>query len=120
MPSMSMKRETLAQDLWDYGEEAAAEAVFRLPLADFERICARTYEIWSDFPEEAGHGMMLAKACALAAVEVIDGTPRSLARKRRRKAPLPPPLAEFAAQEEAYYEVPFAERQPKLWPGSAA
>jgi hypothetical protein len=115
-----MRRGTLAQDLWAYGEEASAEAVFRLPLADFERICARTYEVWSDFPEAAGHGMMLAKACALAAVEVIDGTPRPLARQRRRKVPLPPQLVEWAAQEEAYYEVPFAQRQPKLWPGTAA
>lgn len=79
-----MRRSTLALDLWQYGEEAAADAAFRISSEDFDRICERTYELASNIPDGAPRGMMFAKAGALAGIEVIEGSPRPLARNRRR------------------------------------
>jgi hypothetical protein len=112
------RRSTIALDLWQYGEESAAESVFRLSIQDFQRVCDRAYELASDIPEGASHGMMLAKACALAAVEVLDGASRPLARGRRRVVPLPEELQLLAAEERRHYENLTPGAQERRWPGS--
>jgi hypothetical protein len=115
---LSARRSTVALDLWQYGEEAAAEALFRLSIQDFQRVCDRAYELASDIPDGATRGMMLAKACALAAVEVLEGASRPLARGRRRVEPLPEELQILAEDERRHYENLTPDAQERRWPGS--
>ena len=67
----------LVLDLQEYGESGAAVAVQGLPSDSIRRIEEIAFE-------NSLSGMYLAKALALAAVEVIEGRPRQLVRKRRR------------------------------------
>lgn len=75
-------REDIAEDLWLYGEEELAEAMIDSDDATYRRVMVTAFE-----PEQqkgrAG-SLLIAESLALAAVEVLTGEPRPLARKRRR------------------------------------
>jgi hypothetical protein len=84
--SVRTSREDLAHDLWSYGEDGLAQQVESLPRDEMEAIFERAW-YYAMAPEHAapsGGGMLLSKALALAAVEVIEGRPRELERMRRR------------------------------------
>jgi hypothetical protein len=69
-------RESIVQDLKDYGEDESASQILHLSAEDwnrFDKIASK----------HAYTGMLLAKAVALAAVEITEGKPRELKRKRR-------------------------------------
>jgi hypothetical protein len=69
--------ENMIEDLKDYGEDDVAAKISGLSEPDLARIGEIAFE-------HALTGMLLAKAVALAAVEVVEGGPRELKRKRRR------------------------------------
>lgn len=60
-----------------YGEDVVAGCIPGLPQAQYDRI----EELALDY---ACQGMYLAKALSLAAVEVVEGSPRPLMRNRRK------------------------------------
>ena len=78
------ERRAIADDLWTYGEDKLARRAFNLSDQELERMgdIAGEYMLMSD--TASGAGMLFAKAVALAAVEVLEGRPRPLARMRRR------------------------------------
>lgn len=78
------ERRAIADDLWRYGEDDGALKVVNLTDHELDRIgeIAGKHAATSDVP--SGAGMLFSKAIALATVEVIEGKPRLLARKRRR------------------------------------
>lgn len=77
-------RQILADILWTYGEDSLAARAESLSDQEIERLqeIADTYAMTPVTPP--GAGMLIARACALAAVEVMEGRPRPLARRRRR------------------------------------
>jgi hypothetical protein len=83
MPSAD-ERCAIADDLWRYGEDDLARRAINLVDHELDRTAeiAGKHAATSDVP--SGAGMQLSKAIALAAVEVLEGKPRPLARKRRR------------------------------------
>lgn len=89
---VSVAREDLAQDLWAYGEDELA--VRALEFSDLEMgrigVVAGRLLLDEEYATPSGASMFLAKACAMAAVEVIEGERRPLKRKRRRSVPEPP------------------------------
>ena len=84
MPSVSLQPETIAQDLRDYGEADLAELA--LGITETQRIsigwAAGRY--WDTIEDGRNTGIQLRKAVALGAVEVLEGRPRDLKRKRAR------------------------------------
>ena len=81
------QRQALEEALWAYGEDAALSVVRdglqRDQVAAVGRIhCQLTYE--PDPARTDGAGYASDKALAVAAVEVLEGQRRALARKRRR------------------------------------
>jgi hypothetical protein len=78
----------LAWHLRCYGEDELTEKVPKLTDDQLRRIghVGGGFAMRSDTP--SGAGMMLAKALALAAVKVIEGRERPLARARRRPGSL--------------------------------
>jgi hypothetical protein len=89
---VSVNREDLAQDLWAYGEDDLAVRALELSDLELGRVgaTAGTLLLDDEHVTPSGASMLLAKACALAAVEVIEGTRRPLTRQRRRSVPEPP------------------------------
>ena len=84
-------RRQIAEDLWQYGEDALSDLVESKEMVSAEKvglICATAwkYATAEEYALPSGNGMMISKAVALAAVEVLEGDPRDLARKRRRSA----------------------------------
>lgn len=79
-------RDTLAIDLRTYGEDDAADRVLSLSDEDLARIWERAdHYVYSDEHALAsGRSMLIGKALALAAVDVLEGAPRELRWKRRR------------------------------------
>ena len=73
------QRTALAVELRRYGEDAIASKVESLPATRVESIYARGMKI-------AFAGTKVLAALCLAAVEEVEGSARSLARKRRRPA----------------------------------
>jgi len=73
----------LIDDLLQYGELDVARAVARLSEEELEPVYVRAvdYTVRADTP--SGKPMLIAKALAMAAVEVIEGTARELKRTRR-------------------------------------
>lgn len=67
----------MVEDLKDYGEDDVAAKIPGLSESDLTRIGEIAFD-------HSLTGMLLAKAIALAAVEVVEGHPRELKRKRRR------------------------------------
>ena len=92
MVRIRVTREHLARILRSYGEDAHGERALALSSDDLDRLG----EIAGDYatgqrlvppgtkPPPQKRGMLLDKATALAAVEVIEGGPRALAREIRR------------------------------------
>ena len=76
MSPLYTPRDNLVQDLVAYGEEEAAAQLMNLTKEDYDRLGHIAFE-------HACPGMLLAKASALAAIEIIEGKPRELKRKRR-------------------------------------
>jgi hypothetical protein len=79
-------RETVALDLRTYGEDELAERVITVTDADLRRICERAgHYIYSDeYATPSGASMIMAKAFALAAVDILEGRSRDLRWKRRK------------------------------------
>jgi hypothetical protein len=73
-----VQRETLPRDLRSYGEDELADRVLIIEDEELKRIWARAdHCVYSDeYALPSGASMMIAKAVALAAVEVLEGTPR--------------------------------------------
>lgn len=81
------RRDYLESSLWSYGEDdcleqvragLSAEQVYAIGVAD----CRLMYT--ADPGKASGDGYPSDKSLALAAVEVLEGSPRVLQRKRRR------------------------------------
>ncbi len=85
MPLIRTKREDPADDLWRFGEEALAERVTdagdvsEQPLVRIGAV-AWKYASSDEYATPSGRGMMISKALAHAAVEVLEGRERPLAR----------------------------------------
>jgi hypothetical protein len=79
-------RDILADDLTAYGEDELAQRVLTIGDEDLRRIWERAgyYATADEHASPSGNGMILAKACALAAVEILEGASRDLRRKRRQ------------------------------------
>jgi len=76
MGTLYTPTDNLVQHLVDYGEDEAAGHVMNLTKEDFDHLAEIAFD-------HACTGMLLAKALALAAVEIIEGKPRELKKKRR-------------------------------------
>lgn len=77
--------ELIAEDLRRYGEDDTASWVLGCSDDELVRICSVADWLTLHGPaQRSGASMMLAKACALAAVYVREGEPRDLARKTRK------------------------------------
>jgi hypothetical protein len=83
---VSVERQTLAEDLWEYGEDELAHHALTLSDPDLGRVgvLAGRILLSDEYATPSGASPMLSKACALAAVEVVEGRRRPLARRRRR------------------------------------
>jgi hypothetical protein len=79
------QREALALDLRRYGEHDLADRVLAVRPHDLLRIAARAdhYIFSKQHALRSGANMPIAKALALATIDVLEGTPRKLRRKRR-------------------------------------
>jgi len=105
---VSVERQTLAEDLWEYGEDDLAHQAILLSDLNLGRVGVLTGRILLSEEEAtpSGASPMLSKACALAAVEVIEGRRRPLARRRRRvreperRSHPPPPTATPSSDEQ--------------------
>jgi hypothetical protein len=85
MPVMWIERTHLARELWRYGEDDLWRRVLTASDAAMEAIGARAE--WHTFHGESradGGSMLLDRAFALAAVEILEGRARPLLRERRR------------------------------------
>jgi hypothetical protein len=81
----------IADDLRRYGEEKAAAWIATCSEDELVRVCSVAYWLLFHGPGgRSGASMMIAKACALAAVYVREGRPRDLARSRRSPASADP------------------------------
>jgi hypothetical protein len=83
---LSAGDELIAEELRRYGEEATAAWVLECSDDDLIKICSVADWLlhYGPRPRAAG-SMIIAKACALAAVYVRENAPRDLARARRGK-----------------------------------
>ena len=96
----------IAEDLRRYGEDDVARWVMGCSDDELLRVCS--VADWLLLRGQAlpcGSSMMVAKACALAAVYVCEGKPRNLCRRRRM------PASAGAATDE---HSPDADRRPDL------
>ncbi|MGH2898698.1 MAG: hypothetical protein ACRDMZ_08485 [Solirubrobacteraceae bacterium] len=86
--SILFDRATLAESLWEYGEDEAAEDAMRLDeaaLQEVQRLAARRYD---DDPEPLnGPRLTNGRIIARAGIEFITGESRDTARRRRRTRP---------------------------------
>ena len=82
---VSTSRDAVAADLATYGEDVIAARIAGMPQPAYDLIEERAFGY-------ACQGMYLAKAVSLAAVEVVEGSPRPL-RRSRRKFPQPERVA---------------------------
>jgi hypothetical protein len=80
-----VSRRHLAVHLAAYGEHEASARIESMSDEDVRRVC----EIGDRY---ATTGMNFAKASSLAAIEVLEGTPRELRRQRRDWSDVPPAL----------------------------
>ena len=80
---ISSSREALGNDLRAYGETDLAARSADLTDAEMRQIGIRAFAIATTPDPARAAGMLLAKALALAAVEVIEGPSRDLHRQRR-------------------------------------
>ncbi len=96
-------RDDLARNLFAYGERAASERVPLMSQDDYTRVCEIGFR-------HALTGMALLKAGCLAAIEVLEGKPRELSRKRR----VLPAAAAKSVEDDAEYARLVAEHGPYL------
>lgn len=83
----------MSRDLIEYGEDETARWMLTCSDDDLIRVCSVADWLLLDGPaHQSGSSMMIAKACALAAVYVREGAPRELRRSRRRKVEGLPPV----------------------------
>lgn len=86
--------EQIAEDLRRYGEAPVAAWVLECSDDDLIKVCSiADWLLYHGPGPRAGGSMLIAKACALAAVYVREGAPRDLALSRRGKrsgTPIPP------------------------------
>lgn len=75
----------IAADLAAYGEGETARWIIHCSDDDLARVCSVASWIASNGPGTATSGMLLAKACALAAVYVREDAPRELTQSRRSR-----------------------------------
>jgi hypothetical protein len=79
------ERSSLAVELWRYGEDELWKRVLTVSDRTMNRIGERAeYHLIHGSTTGAGDSMLIAKALALGAVEVLEGQPRPLRRTRRR------------------------------------
>jgi hypothetical protein len=94
---------SIAEDLRRYGEDDVALWVVACSDDELLRVCSvADWLLLRGQALPSGSSMMIAKACALAAVYVCEGKPRNLRRHRRMPA--------SAADEHS----PDADRRPDL------
>ena len=74
------ERRAIAADLWAYGEDGLAERAASLTDEQLDRIG----ELAWDWALQTSGARLIAKAVALAAVEVLTGEPCPLPHQRRR------------------------------------
>jgi hypothetical protein len=75
---------TVANDLLQFGEDDSAHWVETCTDDEFVRVCAAAEFVWSQGPvSPAGQSMTLAKAMAIGAVYVHEGSPRKMVKERR-------------------------------------
>ena len=88
---VNVSRADLALDLWAYGEDDLAVRAHELSDLEVSRIGVIAGRLMLDEAHStpSGASMLLSKACALAAVEVMEGEHRVLKRHRRRSVPEP-------------------------------
>jgi hypothetical protein len=88
--------ESMSRDLHEYGEDETANWILTCSDDELVRVCSvAEWLLYFGPSRPSGGSMMIARACALAAVYVREGTPRDLARARRKRiadpAPMPSP-----------------------------
>jgi hypothetical protein len=82
---LNASTESMSQALHQYGEEETAKWVVACSEEELVRVCSVAEWLLCRGPGLSGGGsMMIAKACAIAAVYVHEGAPRELARRRRK------------------------------------
>jgi len=83
---LSASAEDISEDLRRYGEPEAAEWMDRCSEDELVTVCSvADWLLLHGSTNPSGSSMMIAKACALAAVYVKEGAPRNLARSSRGK-----------------------------------
>ena len=83
---LSASAQTIAADLRQYGEDAAADWLLACTDEKLVRVCSVGEWLLFNGPgRPSGGSMLFAKALSLAAVYVREGAPRELARSRRRR-----------------------------------
>lgn len=84
---LSASVEDIAEDLRRYGEDDTAVWVLTCSDDELVRVCSvADWLLFYGPSSPSGGSMMIAKACALAAVYVHEGRPRDLRRSRRGPA----------------------------------
>ena len=114
--------ESIAEDLRQYGEPETAEWVLACSDDELVRICSVANWLVHHGPATgSGASMMIAKACALAAVYVREGAPRNLARSRRGPASgvvIPPTggrLPNYQLQNSAPHDYAVGDDAREFW-----
>jgi hypothetical protein len=89
---LSASVESITQDLFAYGEDETGRWLPTCTDDELVRVCSVAQWLLFYAPSRrSGGSMLIAKACALAAVYVREGSPRELHRSRRMKvSDLPP------------------------------
>jgi hypothetical protein len=97
-----IERTRLALELWRYGEDDLWQRVLTASAPTMDAIGERTdWYLFQGEPDASGGSMLIDRAFALAAVEVIEGAARPLRRDRRRPEkdfPGFPPIRGFVAR----------------------
>ena len=81
---INCSREHLERQLRAYGEDAVADRIMALGQRRWRRIGDRAMEFACMEDTPSGRLMLIDKALAMAAVEIIEGASRALKRKRRK------------------------------------
>ena len=95
--------ENMSRDLQEYGEDETANWVLTCSDDELVRVCSvAEWLLYFGPSRPSGGSMMIARACAVAAVYVREGAPRGLARARRKRiadpAPMPSRRPDYALQ----------------------
>jgi hypothetical protein len=84
-PVIRASKEEVAYNLMTYGEDTLLPALAAATPDQLTQIQRRAGYYAFGTASKSGYGMMFARALALAAVEVLEGSPRELRRQRRKK-----------------------------------